>query len=220
MKHDEATPLRVRGLDIAYDQPVVSGFDLQIQSGECVALMGPSGSGKSSIIACVVGMQTPQAGSIEIGGVPMGASAAGRARLRRELMGISYQNPGLLPELTVAENVAVTLLFEGQARESALGASVDSLARVGLEDHAEKLIHQISGGQAQRVSLARALVRSTAVLLVADEPTASLDPVTAAEIAQLLVTRVRERGMGALLATHDPRVADTCDRVIDLRNAA
>lgn len=214
------TALQVHGLEVSYDRPVVSGFDLTIEPEECVALMGPSGSGKSSIIGCVVGLQTPQAGTIEVGGVSMPTTAAKRARLRRELVGVAYQDAGLLPELTVAENVAVTMLFDGQPREAALAASRQSLARVGLAEHTEKLIHEISGGQAQRVALARALVRATAVLLVADEPTASLDPSTASEIARLIVVQARARRMGALIGTHDPQVAQACDRVVDLRSAA
>lgn len=214
------TALHVRGLEISYDRLVVSSFDLTIEPGECVALMGPSGSGKSSIIGCVVGMQTPQAGAIEVGGMQMPTTTAKRARLRRELVGVAYQDAGLLPELTVAENVAVTMLFDGHPRASALRASREALASVGVAEHTEKLIREISGGQAQRVSLARALVRSTAVLLVADEPTASLDPATAGEIAQLMVVQTRARGMGALIGTHDPKVAQACDRVVDLRSAA
>ncbi len=150
----------------------------------------------------------------------MPTTAAKRARLRRELVGVAYQDAGLLPELTVAENVAVTMLFDGQPREAALAASRQSLARVGLAGHTEKLIHEISGGQAQRVALARALVRATAVLLVADEPTASLDPSTASEITRLIVVQARARRMGALIGTHDPQVAQACDRVVDLRSAA
>ena len=206
-------------LGVSYDRVVVEGFSLRVGRGESVALMGPSGSGKSSILSCVVGMQRPSSGRVLVDGQDMsGARAGRRARLRRELVGVAYQDAGLLPELSVAENVAVTLLFDGVPRSKALSMASDSLAAVGLTDHVDKPVAQISGGQAQRVSIARALVRPSAVLLVADEPTASLDQDTAADIISLLGERVHDTGVGALIATHDPAVAAACDTVIDLRD--
>ena len=213
--------LEVENLEVVYDRPVVKGFSLSIPPGETVALMGPSGSGKSSILNCVVGLRRPTSGRVRVGGEEMSSRRPGqRARLRREWIGVAYQDAGLLPELTVAENVAVTLLFDGVGRAKALDMARRSLRAVGLAEHTEKQVDEISGGQAQRVSIARALVRPSAVLLVADEPTASLDMVTAAEITALLQERVRVSGVGALIATHDPSVASSCHRVVDLREGS
>lgn len=212
-------PLSVHQLSISYHhRPVVNELSFELGAGETVALMGPSGSGKSSILNCIVGMQLPQEGRVEIAGQPMTVPSAGsRARLRRERIGVTYQSPGLLPELDIQENVAITLLFDGVDRDEALDAARASLSSVGLDGHADKGIDQVSGGEAQRVALARALVRESAVLLVADEPTASLDSETAARMADLMVQQARARRMAALIATHDDRVAQRCDRVLDLR---
>lgn len=217
MKHEPA--LAIEHLGVTYDRTVIEDFSLIVERGQSVALMGPSGSGKSSILACAVGMQRPTRGSVAVDGNDLSrARPSRRARLRRELRGVAYQDAGLLPELSVAENVAVTLLFDGVPRSKALSMASDSLAAVGLTDHVDKPVDQISGGQAQRVSIARALVRPSAVLLVADEPTASLDQDTAADIISLLGERVHDTGVGALIATHDPAVAAACDTVIDLRD--
>ncbi|QRO87157.1 ABC transporter ATP-binding protein [Kytococcus sedentarius] len=210
--------LEVTDLEVTYERPVVSGFSLDIARGESVALMGPSGSGKSSILACVVGLQRPTSGRVIVDGQAMSDVRPGaRARIRRKRIGVAYQDAGLLPELSVAENVAVTLLFDGVARDRALTMAHESLEAVGLGGHADKRTDEISGGQAQRVSVARALVRPSAALLVADEPTASLDEATARDIISLLEERVRATGVGALVATHDPAVAGACDRTLDLR---
>lgn len=210
--------LEVADLEVTYDRPVVSAFSLTISPGESVALMGPSGSGKSSILSCVVGLQRPTSGTVTVDGYCMSAARPGqRARIRRERIGVAYQDAGLLPELSVAENVAVTLLFDGVPRDRALTMAHESLEAVGLGDHSAKRVDEISGGQAQRVSIARALVRPSVALLMADEPTASLDQATARDIISLLQERVRETGVGALIATHDPAVSAACDRTLDLR---
>ncbi|MBL0887144.1 ABC transporter ATP-binding protein [Myceligenerans indicum] len=213
-------PLTVEGIEIAYgDQVLVKGFGLHVDAGESVALMGPSGSGKTSLLHCLVGLSRPAAGEIRIAGNPMtGVSAARRADARRGLIGTAYQTPDLLAEVNVAENVAITLLFEGAAREDALAAARRSLAAVGVEHLAERGVANLSGGEAQRVSLARALVRESMCLLVADEPTASLDGTNAVRLSDLMTGMVRERGIGAVIATHDQRVADRCDRVVELRD--
>lgn len=217
---DDRVSLDVEGLAVAYaGRPVVQDFGIVVGRGEVVALTGPSGSGKSSILSCVVGVQVPDRGRVTVAGVEVtGLRVAKRAELRRTLIGIAYQSPGLLPELTIEENVAITLLFDGMSRSEALDAARASLHAVGLEGHGGKRVDEISGGEAQRVSLARALVRDSAALLVADEPTASLDAQNAVAVAELMVDRVRQRRIGALLATHDERVAGLCDRVVDLRS--
>jgi putative ABC transport system ATP-binding protein len=203
---------------VAYtDTPVFAGIDLTIAAGESLVVMGPSGSGKSSLLACVTGMLVPTSGSVQVAGENMSTmSAAHRARLRRKALGLVFQDADLLPELSVAENVALTLLFDGKSRAAALRRAGEALAAVGLDGHGDKKTDQISGGQAQRVALARALVRPSMKLLVADEPTASLDAKNARQVTALLLEHTRRLGAGALVATHDPLVAQACDRVLHL----
>ncbi|MFD2029083.1 ABC transporter ATP-binding protein [Promicromonospora aerolata] len=214
-------PLSVDEVVVKFaDHVLLRDFALQVDPGESVALMGPSGSGKTSLLKCLVGLTIPSAGSIEVAGSAMtGVSAAKRADLRRELIGTAYQTPDLLTEISVQENVAITLLFEGVGRDKALSDARRSLAAVGIEHLAARGVENLSGGEAQRVSLARALVRESMSLLVADEPTASLDGANAVRLAELMTGMVHERGIGAVIATHDQRVADRCDRVVELRMA-
>lgn len=214
-----APPLDVNSLRIAYgDRVVIEDFSLHVDRSEVVALVGPSGSGKSSVLGCIVGLLKPTGGEVVVGGYDLsGASSAQRSRLRRELIGVALQDPSLLPELTIVENVAIAELFDGVPRSTALSRARESLAAVGVGVHASKRVDEISGGEAQRVSLARALVRDSTLFLVADEPTASLDARNALAIGRLIIDRVKHREIGALVATHDERIAAMCDRVIDLR---
>lgn len=198
---------------------VVSGFDLRVGAGEAVALMGPSGSGKTSLLQCLVGLAVPAAGEIEVGGAAMTVDdSSRRAEIRRRLIGTAYQTPDLLSELDVEENVAITMLFDGAPRAEALAVARKSLASLGVEGLASRSVENLSGGEAQRVSLARALVRESMALLVADEPTANLDGASAVRLAELMTGTVRDRGIGAVIATHDQRVADRCDRVVMLQD--
>jgi len=212
--------LEIQELRIKYgDRIVLESFSVTIGPGEVVALVGPSGSGKSSILNCVTGLQVPDRGRVIVCGTDLvGLRPALRADLRRRRMGVTYQQPALLPELTIEENVAITLLFDGMRRDIALVQAREALRSVGLEGHGSKRVDQVSGGEAQRVAFARSLVRDSAALVVADEPTASLDAASAIAIAELMVGAVKERGLGALVATHDDRVASRCDRVVDMRS--
>lgn len=214
----EVHPLHVEGMDLSYGPtPILRDVCLSVPAGHLTAALGPSGSGKSSLLRCVVGLQKPDAGDIVVAGVAMTTlDRHGRAVVRRQLIGSTTQEPGLLPELDVRDNVAITLLFDGVTRERGRSLADRALESVGLEGHGSKRIDQVSGGQAQRIALARALVRPTMQLLVADEPTANLDRHTATEMARLLRSVIDERRVGALVATHDERVADVCDSVIDL----
>lgn len=216
------TALEVTDLVVRYGSTeVFAGLHLTVEPGEVVALMGPSGSGKSSLLACVSGMLVPQEGSVAIAGTTISSmSTADRASFRRAHLGLVFQDADLLPELSVEENVALTLLFDRVPRKAAATRARAALAQVGLEGFAARRVDELSGGQAQRVALARALVRPEVTLLVADEPTASLDADNAARMTDLLIERARSMGAGTLIATHDPSVAARCDRIHDLRLAA
>lgn len=214
------TVLQVRGLTVAYGEAIVfSSLALEVQAGRSLAVMGPSGSGKSSLLGCVTGVVTPTAGEVVVAGEQVtGLSRGRRATARRRLMGMIYQEAMLLPELDVVENVAVTLIFDGVSRSRALGQARERLSELGIGDLADRRLDEISGGQAQRVAVARALVRPEVRLVVADEPTASLDHDNAQRATELLLDQARRVGAGVLLATHDREVARRCDAVLDLRS--
>lgn len=214
--------LSIHDLGVTYGTTtVLSGLDLSLARGESVAVMGPSGSGKSSLLACVTGIMLPTHGRVEVVGQFVSEmKASARALLRRSVLGLVFQDPDLLPELTVEENVALTLLFDGCRRDRALDQARQALTDVGLSEHAGKRTDEISGGQAQRVALARALVRPEMSLLVADEPTASLDAANAHRMIDLLLERTRAVGAAAIIATHDMAVAEACDRVLMIRELA
>ncbi|MDO5737558.1 MAG: ATP-binding cassette domain-containing protein [Propionibacteriaceae bacterium] len=190
---------------------------LSVAPGESVALMGPSGSGKTSLLRAITGLVETPTGRIMVGEDEMtGRPAEGRARLRRSLIGMAHQDPDLLPELSVIDNVAITMLFDRVPIAKARGIAQATLNALGIGALAERDTSAISGGQAQRVALARAVARPGIRVLVADEPTASLDGDNAVTVAQLIRERTRELGLASLVATHDTRVADVCDRVVHL----
>jgi ABC-type lipoprotein export system ATPase subunit len=197
---------------------VLPRVDLRLDAGESLALTGPSGSGKTTLLDCVLGLRRPTAGHVVVLGSDVGRVRPARhTALRRRSIGVVSQNPQLLPELDVAENVAISLLFDGEPRGRALDAARAALCVVGLEDAGSKRPEHLSGGEAQRAAVARALVRPDVRLLVADEPTAALDADNVDLVAGLLVGATRARGISLLIATHDQTVARQCDRVQDLR---
>jgi len=210
----------VQGLAVRYRSATVfSNLSLRINRGSSVAVMGPSGSGKSSLLACLTGIQVPSAGTVSVAGHRVSAmSASDRAAFRRRHMGLVFQDPDLLPELSVEENVALTLLFDGTSRVDALRLARAALSSVGLSQHGSKRTDEISGGQAQRAALA--LVRPDMSVLVADEPTASLDAANARLMIDSLLARTRELGAVAVVATHDIAVAQRCDAVFDIARSA
>lgn len=210
--------LRGEGLTVRYgDTLVLEGLDLRVRQGQVCAVMGPSGSGKSSLLACITGLHVPTSGTVQVAGREMSAaSARQRADWRRTLIGVTYQSSDLLPELDVRDNVALPLMLGGTSRATARAVAEERLREVSLQDHVTKRVDEISGGQAHRVSLARALNGEATALFVADEPTASLDVRTAEQMIDLILSTVRARGLAAVVATHDPRVAERCDDVLDL----
>jgi len=215
-----AAPLAIQDLAVEYrGTRVFSGFSLEVDKGEVVALVGPSGSGKSSVIACILGELVPASGSVRVAGrMIAGRPGRERARVRRDVIGAAHQDAALLPELNVEENVAIVDLLEGVPRSTALERARRGLSEVGLGEFAGRRVDELSGGEAQRVAMARALGRASVELLVADEPTASLDGPNALKVGNLIIDRVKSRNLGALVATHDERIAGLCDRVVDLRS--
>lgn len=186
--------------------------------GESIAILGPSGSGKSTLLACLQGLATIGGGSLVVLGQDQArASRRARSDLRRRRMGLIQQSADLLPEFSTAENVAFPLLFDGMRREQALGIADEALSGVGLAHRRDADVGTLSGGEAQRVAVARALVGPDLALLVADEPTASLDVDNARTVSELLLAEAARRGATVVLATHDLAVAGLCDRTLHLR---
>ncbi|MEZ5383164.1 MAG: ATP-binding cassette domain-containing protein [Microthrixaceae bacterium] len=195
----------------------VGPLTLAVCWGETVALVGPSGSGKSTVFRWLRGELKPTAGTAAVSGVELGQLSAGdRSRFLREYISGVDQSPLLLPELNVLENVALPLMLDRNPAADAFESARSALAAVGMARLSDRDLGTLSGGEHQRVAVARALVRPGGVVL-ADEPTAALDRGNADEVGRLLVGQVRgKRERALLLATHDHAVADMCDRVVDL----
>ena len=196
----------------------LDGVSLTVAAGETVALMGPSGSGKTTLLHLLGGLDRPDEGRIRLLGEDWEVlRGAARARFRRRTCGFVVQGQSLLPQATAAENIEVPLLLDGmdpEARRTRVAAALD---QVGLTEHASKLPDQLSGGQQQRVAIARALVNDATVVL-ADEPTGSLDSESASVVIRLLVDAATARGACIVLATHDPVIAGHAGRIVRLRS--
>lgn len=196
----------------------LAGIDLTIAPGELVAIMGPSGCGKSTLLHLLAGIDTPTAGRVLLQGADIGGlDAEERARLRRTRMGLLFQAPALLPNLTVAENVALPLALAGVGRPARAARAAALLDLVGLAGRAADLPDDLSGGQRQRVALARALINDPLVVL-ADEPTGSLDSATAREVLDAMGGLLRATNTALVMVTHDQRAARRANRVIALRD--
>jgi ABC-type lipoprotein export system ATPase subunit len=197
---------------------LLASAGLAVEPAEVVAVMGPSGSGKTTLLGCLSGTVVPSQGSVEVDGVRVSElSPAARARFRREHVGLVFQEPELLDELTVGENVALQMLFAGGSRSETRDRAAAALERVGVGNLLDARVARLSGGEAQRVAVARALASSSSVIL-ADEPTASLDVDNARQVTRLLVEAARRDGTAVVIATHDPEVAAACDRTVLLRD--
>lgn len=194
------------------------GIDLDIYPGEAVAVMGPSGSGKSTLLHCLSGVITPDSGSVTFNGTVISElREQDRSRLRLTDFGFVFQFGQLLPDLTALDNVTIPLLLAGVKRSEALAKARLWLDRFGLSDHLEKLPGQMSGGQAQRVAIARAMVGEPR-LLFADEPTGSLDSLSAENVLTAMMDQVRQSGTTLVIITHDPRTASYADREVIVRD--
>ena len=211
--------LQAVGLTKAFGAtPALSGADLSIDAGEIVAVMGPSGSGKSTLLHCLAGIVTPDSGSVRFGAQDLTAmSDRRRSELRRTEFGFVFQFGQLLSELTCLENVALPLRLDGLGRKAAHIAARDWLLRLGVFDVAELSPGLISGGQAQRVAVARALISAPSVVF-ADEPTGALDTLTGEKVLNLLTAAVRDLDAALILITHEPRVAAWSDREVVVRD--
>nr|WP_211584806.1 ABC transporter ATP-binding protein [Mobiluncus mulieris] len=198
--------------------PALRGVSLDVTRGEILAIMGPSGSGKSTLLHALAGIELPDSGSVSYNGRELTSlSDAQRTVLRRTDFGFVFQFSQLVPELTAVDNIAVPLLLNGVAKKTVYAQAHEWLATVGLEDHADSLPGELSGGQAQRIAIARALAPRPAVLF-ADEPTGSLDSLNSETVMTLLVDLVRVRGLTVVLVTHEPTVAAYADREIIVRD--
>lgn len=192
--------------------------DLTVRAGEFVAIVGPSGSGKSSLLAVAGGLERPTSGTVHIQGVELTALGdRERTAARRDRIGYVFQQSNLLASLTVREQLLLPLHIAGRLDAAARARADDLIAAVGLAHRAGSRPHQLSGGERQRAGLARALMTSPAVLLV-DEPTSALDRVRAAEAVRLLAEQTREHGTGTVMVTHDTAILDAADRVHEMRD--
>ncbi|MFE6837078.1 ABC transporter ATP-binding protein [Streptomyces sp. NPDC057705] len=189
---------------------------LEVPAGTLTAVIGPSGSGKSSLLAVAATLVTPDSGRVVVAGRDTaGLSAAEKSALRREKIGIVFQQPNLLASLTAAEQLQVMAHLSGRPAKALRRRALELLDAVGLADKAGKRPHQLSGGQRQRINIARALMNEPAVLLV-DEPTSALDHERGAAVLDLLVTLTRERSTATVVVTHDHAHLERTDRTVTM----
>jgi lipoprotein-releasing system ATP-binding protein len=197
---------------------VLRGLDMHLMEGEIVALVGPSGSGKSTLLQIAGLLEQAEAGDIEIGGRPAGAlSEEERTLVRRSDLGFVYQYHHLLAEFTALENIVIPQLIAGKSKADARVRASELIDAMGLEARSSHRPARLSGGEQQRIAIARALANAPKILL-ADEPTGNLDPGTADEVFQLLMSQVRGAGLAALIATHNPALAARMDRILRLED--
>jgi putative ABC transport system ATP-binding protein len=211
--------IRARNVELSLGRPparvdILRGIDLSVAAGETVALLGPSGSGKSSLMAVLAGLERPTGGTVEIAGLDFARlDEDALAVARRGRIGIVLQAFHLLPTMTALENVAVPLELAGE--DDAFARAEAELTAVGLGHRIGHYPAQLSGGEQQRVAIARALVGRPA-LLFADEPTGNLDTATGTQIMDLLFARQAQAGATLFVITHDRALADRCGRVVEL----
>ncbi|MBC2663264.1 ABC transporter ATP-binding protein [Novosphingobium flavum] len=220
---DALPVVRLTGVTRSFEQggvriDVLKGIDLEIGPGQIVALLGPSGSGKSTLLQAVGLLEGGFGGTIEIGGIDAAAEdAARRAALRRDHLGFVYQFHHLLPDFSALENVILPQLIAGKARARAERRARELLTALGLGERLSHRPSQLSGGEQQRVAVARALANRPGLVL-ADEPTGNLDEATADIVLQQFLELVRGEGSAALIVTHNERLAFAMDRVYRLHD--
>ena len=204
-----AGPLEVRA---------VNGISLRIAAGEFVAIMGPSGCGKSTLLHLAGALEDPSAGRVLVDGQDLATlGARDRSELRRRDVGYVFQRLNLIPALTAVENVMLPLELDGVSTGPARRAAIDAMQRVGLDHHLDRYPDDFSGGQQQRIAIARAVVGQRRLLL-ADEPTGALDTANSDQVVELLRSLCDEHGTSVVMVTHEPRFASWADRVVFLRD--
>ena len=192
------------------------GVDLKIEPGELVALMGPSGSGKTTLLNLIGGLDTPSTGTIQIEGTDIGSLSGGDlSDLRRDRVGFVFQAYNLVPVLSAAENAEMVLVLRGDDPKARRDKAMKTLAEVGLAGKEGRRPAELSGGEQQRVAVARAITGEPALVL-ADEPTANLDSTTGTELIALMRKLNQDKGITFIFATHDPKVMDAADRVVKM----
>jgi lipoprotein-releasing system ATP-binding protein len=218
--------LMVRGLSKSYLSPggekidVLRNLSLSASDGEAIAIIGASGAGKSTLLHLLGGLELADSGTIELNGISIERSKpASLARLRNQSIGFIFQFHHLLSDLTALENVALPLMIAGRSRKEAIRSAKEALRNVGLADRLDHSITYLSGGEQQRVAVARALI-SAPTLILADEPTGNLDTVIEEEISGLLTAFARQRGKLLVVATHNQRLARMCDRILLLKDGS
>lgn len=214
-----ASAVELSGVRVSYGQdPALRGIDLQITAGEQVAVMGPSGCGKSTLLHVLAGVLDAEEGSVRVLGEDLEAMREkDRAQLRLARMGMVFQFGDLVGELTLRENLSLPLQLLG-GRPARIRAEVEAmLERLGLAEVADRRAGQVSGGQAQRAAVGRALIHQPALLL-ADEPTGALDTVAADTVMDALMETVTQQGTTLVVVTHDNRVAAHLDRLVSMRD--
>jgi len=200
------------------DTIALDGLSVEIGGGEIVAVLGPSGSGKSTLLLCLAGILPPDQGDVRYCGRSFSALIdATRTRLRRDEFGFVFQFGQLVPELTAVDNVSLPLRLAGLRRRDAVTRARAFLGSLGVEEVADKRAGEMSGGQAQRVAVARALVARPRAIF-ADEPTGALDSTNGELVMELLVSTARQQGSTIVLVTHEPQVAAYADRQIVVRD--
>jgi putative ABC transport system ATP-binding protein len=198
--------------------PALDGLSLAIGGGEIVAVLGPSGSGKSTLLLCLAGILLADDGEVCYRGRSLAALSDGvRTRLRRDEFGFVFQFGQLVPELTALDNVSLPLRLAGLTRRAAISRADEALAKLGVDDVRDKRAGEMSGGQGQRVAVARALASGPRVIF-ADEPTGSLDSANGEVVMELLVAAARDQGASVILVTHEPQIAAYADREVVVRD--
>jgi putative ABC transport system ATP-binding protein len=216
---DQTALIEARDVVLSFGPtPALRGASVSVAAGEILAVMGPSGSGKSTLLHCLAGILRPASGEVWFGGSRVDtAGEAERSALRRDRFGFVFQFGQLVPELTAEENIALPLLLNGMRRAAALNQARAWFGPLDLDGLEQRRSGELSGGQAQRVALARGLVARPEVLF-ADEPTGSLDSLTGEQVMNLLAAAARQQGTAVVLVTHEARVAAYADREVIVRD--
>ncbi|GAA1679326.1 ABC transporter ATP-binding protein [Kribbella yunnanensis] len=211
--------LELTDVEFAYRRnTALRGVSLQVKAGEIVAITGASGCGKSTLLHCAAGILSPDAGSVRLDGQDLATlSPDNRAELRRTKIGVVLQFGQLVPDLPLIDNVALPLLLAGHQRSEAHRHAREWLTQVGIQDEADAVPSELSGGQTQRAAIARALITGPSVVL-ADEPTGSLDSRAGKELLDVLIKTAKYRGAALVMVTHDNLVAASANREIRLRD--